>query len=188
MSLPVFALCLGAAVALPASLGAPLPQILVSGTPESILNATSLGINVHGPIPHDAVKVGENSYTAAEGTLAAAWIRAQVDIDWTSPSAQHAARLAKREWANIGIGMWAQDGCRGHSTYHDNVQYNVHHYSDVNMYSVGISYRGIRDNEKLDFSKYRGSDHCGQYAYSAGRLTPTGCFNSQAINCFRLWY
>lgn len=63
----------------------------------------------------------------------------------------------------------------GNNVWHDDVQYGVHHISDLNMYSVGISYRGIRDNEHLDFSKFKGSDHCGQYVYSAGRLTPSKC-------------
>ncbi|KAK0716324.1 hypothetical protein B0H67DRAFT_539305 [Lasiosphaeris hirsuta] len=180
----IFALFAATALATPT----PIAHILARDVPESIANATALGINVYGHIPDDAVKIGEGSYTAEVGTLAHAWIRAQIDIDWTSTAAQDEAKIAKRELAHIGIGMWTQDWCNGNNVWHDDVQYNVHHISDLNMYSVGISYRGIRDNEHLDFSKFKGSDHCGQYAYSAGQLTPIGCFNSQAINCFRLWY
>jgi hypothetical protein len=40
------------------------------------------------------------------------------------------------------------------------------------MFSVGISYRGLRSNEQLDFSRLSGSDWCGQYLYSAGQNTP----------------
>ncbi|KAK0715083.1 hypothetical protein B0H67DRAFT_634596 [Lasiosphaeris hirsuta] len=80
--------------------------------------------------------------------------------------------------AEVGILAHA---CNGNNVWHDDVQYNAHHISDLTMYSVGISYRSIRDNEHLDFSKFKGSDHCG-YGITAG------CFNSQAINCFRLWY
>lgn len=40
------------------------------------------------------------------------------------------------------------------------------------MFSVGISYRGLRSNEQLDFSRLSGSDWCGTYLYSAGQNTP----------------
>lgn len=94
----------------------PLPHNIARDVPESIANATARGIGVWGPIPGDAVKVGEHQYTAEEGTLAHAWIRAQVDIDWTSPAARDAAKMAKRELANIGIGMFTQDLCKAASS------------------------------------------------------------------------
>lgn len=39
------------------------------------------------------------------------------------------------------------------------------------MYSVGISYRGLRNDEQLDFSRKAGNDFCGNYRYSAARNT-----------------
>lgn len=42
------------------------------------------------------------------------------------------------------------------------------------MFSVGISYRGLRGNEQLDFSRRSGNgDLCGQYLYSAQPNTPS---------------
>ncbi|OBR10914.1 Amidohydrolase [Colletotrichum higginsianum IMI 349063] len=166
-------------------LGAP-PAPLAERTPvaESIVNATALGIDVYGAIPEDAVKVADGHYTAEPGTNAWAWIRAQIDL----PDTAHTrSENEKRQWANIGIGMFAQDWCNGQSSWFDNVQYNVHHVDAVNMFSVGISYRGLRGNEQLDFSRRSGNgDLCGQYLYSAQPNTPIGCFNSQLINCFNL--
>ncbi|KAK4649112.1 uncharacterized protein QC761_116110 [Podospora bellae-mahoneyi] len=47
--------------------------------PESIVNATALGVDVWGPVPDDATK-GDGFYTATPGTLGWAWIRAQQDL------------------------------------------------------------------------------------------------------------
>ncbi|EGR50068.1 hypothetical protein MKX07_007821 [Trichoderma sp. CBMAI-0711] len=149
---------------------------------ESIANATAKGIDVFGPIPDDAVKTDAGYWTAEEGTDAWAWIRAQIDI----PAHAHPESTKRQTFANIGIGMFAQDWCTGQAGWFDNVSYDVQHVVHVNMFSVGISYRGLRSNEQLDFSRLSGSDWCGQYLYSAGQNTPVGCFNSQLINCFRL--
>ncbi|KAL7782638.1 hypothetical protein V8C43DRAFT_310162 [Trichoderma afarasin] len=149
---------------------------------ESVANATAKGIDVFGPIPDDAVKAHEGFYTAEEGTDAWAWIRAQIDI----PAHARPATEKRQNYANIGIGMFAQDWCNGQAGWWDDVTYDVQHYVTLNMFSVGISYRGLRSNEQLDFSRQVGSDWCGKYLYSAGKNTPIGCFNSQAINCYRL--
>ena len=74
--------------------------------------ATALGIDVYGPIPADAVKVENGHWSAEPGTLAHAWIKAQFDIDWSRVDAE---QIAKRQgYANIGIGMFAQDWCKFH--------------------------------------------------------------------------
>jgi len=108
---PMFALL---ALFAAATLATPAPRVhsFARDIPESIANATALGINVYGHIPDDAVKIGESSYSAEVGTLAHAWIRAQIDIDWTSETARDAAKMVKRELAHIGIGMWTQDWCK----------------------------------------------------------------------------
>lgn len=138
------------------------------------------GIDPHGSIPSDANMVSAGTYEFAADSNASHWARAQVALAASAES-------AKRQAANIGIGMWAQDGCSGQGVWVDDANYNVNYYTAVNMFSVGISYRGIRDNEHLDFSKTKGGDFCGTYTYSAGFMTPVGCFNSQQINCFRIW-
>ncbi|KOS22319.1 hypothetical protein ESCO_001602 [Escovopsis weberi] len=160
------------------------PSTSLSST-SSIADAEAHGVDVFGPIPADAVKTPEGHYTAEEGTQAWRWIRAQIDI----PNGAHPDdKVEKRQGAaNIGIGMFAKDSCTGQAAWFDDVTYNVNSYATINMYSVGISYRGLRSNEQLDFSRLNGNDWCGTYLYSAGQNTPVGCFNSQAINCFRLW-
>ncbi|EQB54058.1 amidohydrolase [Colletotrichum gloeosporioides Cg-14] len=162
------------------------PNLAIERTPvaESIANATAMGVDVYGVIPDDAVKVTEDQYTAEPGTKAWAWIRAQIDLPNTDETRR---QIEKRQgWANIGIGMFSQDWCNDQAGWVDNVIYGYNCYVDSNMYSVGISYRGLRSNEQLDFSRLSGNDWCRTYLHSAGHNTPTGCFNSQAINCFRL--
>lgn len=137
------------------------------------------GIDVRGPIPSDAVPT-EGGFTFAAESDASYWAQAQIELAGS-------ADLEKREYANIGIGMFAQNGCGGQGAWFDNVQYDVQHIANLNLYSVGISYRGLRNNEHLDFSRLSGNDWCGSYLFSAGALTNVGCFSTQAINCFRLW-
>lgn len=74
---------------------------------ESVANATAKGIDVFGPIPGDAVKADNGYYTAEEGTDAWAWIRAQIDI----PAHARPETEKRQNYANIGIGMFAQDWC-----------------------------------------------------------------------------
>lgn len=64
----------------------------------------------------------------------------------------------------------------GQAAWVDDVSYNVNYYANTYYYSVGISYRGLRNNEHLDFSILSGSDWCGQYLYSAGYETPGESF------------
>ncbi|KAK2606057.1 hypothetical protein QQS21_003575 [Conoideocrella luteorostrata] len=148
-----------------------LASVLAVASPtkhaDSVARAIARGIDIHGPIPSDAVKVEEGHWTAQPGTEAWDWIRAQIDM---KPE-EHTA-TEKREYANIGIGMFAQDSCRGEASWFDNVQYDVQHVGHTNYYSVGISYRGLRSNEQLDFSRLQGNDWCGRYLYSAGQNTP----------------
>ncbi|MCJ1243179.1 hypothetical protein MMC30_000376 [Trapelia coarctata] len=133
----------------------------LSTVPGSVANATAAGIDVYG-------------------SKASLWVKAQIDI------AAHPILSKRQGYANIGIGMFAQDWCNGQGACFDDVVYGVNSYANLNMYSVGINYRGLRSNEQLDFSQLSGNDWCGRYLYSAGYMTPVGCFNSQAINCFRL--
>lgn len=163
------------AVALPAPALTPVATTL----DDALTICAQRGIDVSGPIPSDATAT-ENGFTFEADSDASHWARAQIALATSTD-------LTKREYANIGIGMFAQNNCGGQGAWFDNVQYDVQHVDHVNFFSVGISYRGLRDNEHLDFSRLQGSDYCGQYLYSAGFLTNVGCFSSQAINCFRLW-
>lgn len=138
------------------------------------------GINPYGSIPSDATLLSNGIYQFEEGSDASYWARAQVAIA-TSPD------LTKRQSGKIGIGMWTSNGCTGQGVWVDDVTTNINYYVGANMISVGISYRAMRSNEHLDFSRQNGGDWCGTYAYSAGSQTPIGCFNSQNINCYRLW-
>lgn len=89
---------------------APNPIIERAPVAESIANATAMGVDVYGGIPDDAVKVTEGQYTAKPGSKAWAWIRAQIDLPDTEETRRE---IAKRQgWANIGIGMFAQDWCK----------------------------------------------------------------------------
>lgn len=105
-SVPYASLVLFAAAAMAAP---PEPGALaVPAVPESIAKAMALGIDVFGSIPNDAVKVDDH-WVAKPGTLASAWMRAQIDLDqYQSAEGVHAE---KRQWANVGIGLWAMDGC-----------------------------------------------------------------------------
>lgn len=130
---------------------------------EILAKAKDAGIDVYGPIPDDYLDYDKETgrYHFGPGSNASLWVDAQSFID-------HDTALEKRQgWANIGIGMWAQNNCGGEGYYFDNVQYNVHHYATVNLYSYRINYRGIRSNEQLDFSRLNGGDWCGTYSFTA---------------------
>lgn len=164
------------AVALPAPA---LTAVDMSSVGNPIEVCEQRGIDVRGPIPSDAKPI-EGGFTFEADSDSAHWARAQIMLASSSD-------IEKRQYANIGIGMFAQNFCKGQGAWFDNVQYNVQHIDRVNFYSVGISYRGLRNNEHLDFSRLSGRDWCGRYIFSAGSQTPVGCFNAQTINCFRLW-
>lgn len=169
-----------------------LPQLLLSALftasalsaavpspiPEAHALAASRGIDITGPIPSDATPItGGYSFTADSD--AAIWVRAQL-----TPSS-----IEKRQLANIGIGMFAGQNCLGEGSWIDNVSYGSQTSRSVQFMSVGISYRGLVAGEHLDFSKSTSTNLnlCGTYVYSAAPFTQIGCFNSQPINCFRLW-
>lgn len=158
-------------------------ELVARGAAEDIFaKCKEAGVDPYGEIPDDYISHNEtsNGYHFGPGSKAALWAAAQVYTD------DH--KYEKRQGpANIGIGMWAQDGCSGEGFWFDDVNYGYNNYAPVNLYSVLIKYRGLRNNEHLDFSRLSGNDWCGIYLYSAGQNTPTGCFNSQLINCFRLW-
>lgn len=138
------------------------------------------GIDPYGAMPSDATLLGTGAYGFAEDSDASYWARAQVALATSTD-------LAKRQSAKIGIGMWASNGCTGQGVWVDDVTHDINYYVGLNMISVGISYRAMASNEHLDFSKQNGGDWCGTFAYTAGKQTPIGCFNSQIINCYRLW-
>ncbi|RCI08398.1 hypothetical protein L249_8822 [Ophiocordyceps polyrhachis-furcata BCC 54312] len=166
--------CLGAfATALPESSSLDLSI-------ESLANAHRMGVDVWGPIPDDAVKVKDGHYTAEPGTKAWTWIRAQIDLK----PGQGPQR--RQIYANMGIGMFIGDQCTGQAAWYENVFYDYSYTSQVNMFSVGIRYRTLRDNERLDFSRWDGRNLCGTYLYTVPTSTPVGCFNSEMINCFRV--
>ncbi|KXX77090.1 hypothetical protein MMYC01_205385 [Madurella mycetomatis] len=179
-TLTSLALFAGAAFAAPAEKAA----MTARDIPESIAKAMELGIDVYGPIPDDAQRVDDH-WVAQPGSRASAWMRAQIDLD--QYEADQGEQVEKRQWANIGIGLWAQDNCQGESAWFDNVEYNVHHVTGVNMFAVGIRYRGLRNGEHLDFSRWANGDLCGQYVASAAVPSTTGCANIPLTNCFHLW-
>ena len=49
--------------------------------PESVLNATAAGIDVHGPIPEDYTRKEGAIYHFAAGSNASTWARAQLDLE-----------------------------------------------------------------------------------------------------------
>jgi len=142
-------------------------ELVVRGAAEDIFaKCKEAGVDPYGKIPDDYEVHNKttNSYHFGAGSNAALWAEAQAYTD----ERKHGKRQGP---ANIGIGMWAQDGCSGEGYWFDNVNYNVNHYATINLYSVLIKYRGLRNNEHLDFSRLSGNDWCGQYLYSAGQVS-----------------
>ncbi|KAL9947973.1 hypothetical protein D7B24_004125 [Verticillium nonalfalfae] len=157
-----------------------------NGEIESFKNAEALGVDIYGPIPDDGV-VHADHVTAEPGTKAWAWIRAQADIDWAKVSKDKRDAVLKRQgWANIGIGMYAQDNCGGQASYFDNVEYGTHHFDVVNYYSIGITYRGLRDGETLGTFRQAGDDWCGTFVNNIAHNANPGCGAVGPINCFIL--
>ncbi|KAK3370096.1 hypothetical protein B0H63DRAFT_564325 [Podospora didyma] len=165
------------------------PEIAV---PESIKAATDLGIDVWGKLPDDAVKVGDH-WEAEVGTLANAWLRAQVDLDnyeaalEAANATTHIERRQASGWANIGFTLWTQDGCSGQAAWWDNVQYGWSNYVTTNYYGLAIRYRGLRSGERLELRRVSGSDWCGSYWGVINGPTGTSCYNLAATNCLRLY-
>lgn len=171
MLFPVFTTALLAASVLGAALPAPAPA------DDIFALCVKRGIDVAGPIPGDATAV-PGGFTFTSDSNASHWVRAQVEL---TPQ-----KLGKRINAHIGIGMFSEKWCGGDGAWFDNVRYGVNSVGNREYKSVGISYRALRSDEQLDFSKTVKSDKCGNYLYSAGKKTPIGCFNSQPITCLRL--
>lgn len=126
------------------------------------------GVDPYGQIPGDYTSYDKTTHTYhfSAGSKCALWAAAQVYTD----DKKHEKRQGSGP-ANIGIGMWAQDNCAGEGVWVDDVNYNVNTYATLNLYSVLIKYRGLRNNEHLDFSRLSGNDWCGQYLYSAGLVS-----------------
>ena len=139
------------------------PELIARGAAEDIFQkCKEAGVDPYGKIPDDYIEHNTtiNSYQFEAGSKAALWAAAQVYTD--------ERRHEKRQGlANIGIGMWAQDGCAGAGVWVDDVTYGINYYAGINLYSVLIKYRGLRSNEHLDFSRLSGSDWCGKYLYTA---------------------
>ncbi|KAL2752937.1 hypothetical protein ACRALDRAFT_1072726 [Sodiomyces alcalophilus JCM 7366] len=156
------------------------------GEIESFVNATALGVDIFGEIPDDGVREGDK-VLAEPGSKAWAWIRAQIDIDWNNVPEEQKARAEKRQfWANIGVGMWTMDHCQGVAAYWDNAQYGLHHWDDMNFYSIGIYHRDLRNSEQLDVSRWANGDWCGRYMGTIGG-EGIGCAHVGPINCFHLF-
>lgn len=177
MLFPVFTTALLAASVLGAALPGPGPDPTPAPTDDIFALCVKRGIDVAGPIPADATAI-PGGFTFTADSDASHWARAQVNL---APQ-----KLAKRINANIGIGMFTGDWCGGDGAWFDNVRYGNNNIGSREYKSVGISYRALRSDEQLDFSKTAKSDKCGNYRYSAGKQTPVGCFNSQPITCLRL--
>ena len=162
-------LAVGAGIASAAPSASPVNEIdlvVRSDGSEILEKCKEAGIDVHGPIPGDYLDYDKTTgrYHFGPGSKASLWASAQGYIE--EPEDKHEKRQG---WANIGIGMWAQDNCVGEGYWFDNVQYGYNNYGTLNLYSVQIKYRGLRSNEHLDFSRLSGSDWCGTYLYSAGQ-------------------
>ncbi|EQL03200.1 hypothetical protein G6O67_005550 [Ophiocordyceps sinensis] len=153
---------------------------------ESVSNATALGIDVYGPIPGDAVRAREGHWTAEPGTQAWAWIRAQIDLG--NDHGPESKPEKRQQYANIGMSMFVGDLCTGQAVWWDNVLYGYKYYTTINMFSVGIRYRSLRADERLEFSRGNGFDYCATHLYAMERSAPVGCFNSQLVNCFRIGF
>lgn len=177
MLFPVFTTALLAASVLGAAIpdAAPTPAGDMS---DALAICAKRGIDVSGPIPGDSTAI-EGGFTFTADSDASHWVRAQFAL---APE-----QLSKRyHYANVGVGMFAQNGCTGDGAWFNNVIYGNQNVGGRDYKSVGISYRALRSDEQLDFSSKSGADQCAVYRYSAGKRTPVGCFNSQVINCLRL--
>ncbi|KAI5805463.1 hypothetical protein DFH27DRAFT_523957 [Peziza echinospora] len=149
----------------------PRQRLPLSITPgEAIEYAKANGIDLAGTIPDDYTSYDdeeEGRYNFEGGSRASAlWARAQVAaVELNIPS------FAKRANSTSGVGI---------SIY----------VSTTPLYSVhGVCRGGCwSQGRQLGFSKLNaGGDYCGTYAYTASRTTPPGCWNSDALNCDRLW-
>ncbi|KAK4464608.1 hypothetical protein QBC42DRAFT_170841 [Cladorrhinum samala] len=171
------------AVALPAKL-----------VPESIANATALGVDVWGPIPADAT-TGDGYYKAEPGTPGWAWIRAQVDLAAYEKELQARGLsvpegVEKRQATNIQLNFFTGDWCTGSAWHFPNLGYGVKAVpaENVYIYSVGFSGRTLRANEYLTLRRgdFNG-DRCAEWHGTInGPTEPNLCWQIEATTCFRM--
>lgn len=106
------------ALAIPAELAVRQDPVAIPAKliPESIANATALGVDVWGPIPTDATK-GDGYYSAEPGTLGWAWIRAQQDLvgyeeELHTRGLTVPESVEKRQSTGIQLNIYTGDWCK----------------------------------------------------------------------------
>ncbi|KAK4183901.1 hypothetical protein QBC35DRAFT_418001 [Podospora australis] len=192
VSAAAFAIAAPAASELTVIQPTPIHLLLAPGeVPESVVNATALGIDIWGDLPDDAVKIAEHQWDIPEGTKAAAWLRAQSDLELYESALEargYQAHLARRQGsAEIGLGLWTGNNCNGRGFYTDNAYYGTFYLNgNVNHFSLNVARRGLRRGEYLDLLRNSGSDWCGGYIITFTGDAPTGCFPVTSVVCFRL--
>lgn len=157
------------------ALGIALPDL----TPKSVSICAERGIDIHGPIPSDAIPFA-GGYTFSADSNTSHWVRAQ----------SHS--LAKRNSADIAITMWTFPGCKGPGAYFPNVQYEHQNVAPTQyFYNTIETHRGLRSGERLDFSQrtpQKPDDLCYRYLFTAQREMPAKCLDVDTVSCFRLWH
>ncbi|KAL8300870.1 hypothetical protein RB597_009391 [Gaeumannomyces tritici] len=159
---------------------------VATGEVESFKNATLLGVDIFAPMPSDFTSLPNGLNKAEPGSKAFAWMRAQLDIDETTLSTPQ--KLARRQAANIRITGFTGQGCGGTAYWSDPTNYNQNIQSPgVTLFSFGIASRNMVSGEQLDFSRYSGSNPCGQFV-TLKRGATVGCNgNIDGFSCWRLW-
>ncbi|KAK3995924.1 hypothetical protein QBC44DRAFT_232889 [Cladorrhinum sp. PSN332] len=173
-----------------------IPAKLIDNVPESIANATALGIDVYGSIPDDAVQKGEGYYVAEPGTLGWAWIRAQQDLEEYEHGLEarglpvRADAIEKRQSTGIRVNAYTGDWCSGSAYFFTNPNYwwFYNPTDNVYWYSFGFSTRTLRSNEKIEFwSGPWGGNRCSTHHTNIWGPTGAGsCWQIQASTCFSL--
>lgn len=145
---------------------------------DAIAIAEQRGIDVHGPIPSDATPI-DGGFAFEADSEAAYWVRAQTAL-------ASSTTLGKREFTNIGVGMFTGSGCSGNGVFIGNVVFFQQNVAPqyFQYFSYSVSGRQPTSNEALDFSLRSGDDLCAIYKNSY-RPAP-GCYNLGPISCFRI--
>ncbi|KAK0737378.1 hypothetical protein B0T21DRAFT_392498 [Apiosordaria backusii] len=162
--------------------------------PESIANATALGVDVWGPIPDDATE-GDGYYTAEPGTLGWAWIRAQQDLgeyekELETRGLLPTAAIEKRQSTSIIVNTYSGDWCTGTAWHFTNPAYNSRWVPIENAFwfSIGFSSRTLRANEYVQLRRgpFNG-DRCTTWHGSInGPTSPGTCWQIASTTCFEL--
>lgn len=167
------------------ALGAALPavpstEIVLADMGDTIALAQERGIDIFGPIPSDATPI-EGGYSFEADSDAAYWVRAQSGLS-------NSGDLAKREFANIGMGLFTAAACRGAGVWFDNIIYDHQNVAPQNFlyYAFMTTGRAVRQDEQMDFSTRGGSDLCANFLNSYKVFGPNGCHDNSKITCFRL--